>query len=259
MVGLETATVMGTLVPNFVNPSFALAWGPYMFFSGGLLMVVTGLLQVFRNNIYGAVAFLGFGSFWFANGCKVILDTHFSDPETSVAGAELLEQQDPWGSLIRACYVLAFTLALLKQTLTMSKLSTTLIALLSFKIVGQAGAGWSDAAAWVQVIFGWLTSWFAFYVFLVEFTNQVYHRDVFCTYKWSVQNSPEEVFGAAGKSQTLYSKATKLRQARYAANNLSRVRSATGVAHHHDHHHHDNNYQHNNSPNNPKGPTEKTA
>ena len=228
MVGLDTAYVMGELLPNFISPQYALAWGPYMYFSGGMLMIFTATLQVFRNNIYGAVAFFGFGSFWFSNGTKVMLDTHFPPPDPD----QVLDDPDPWGSFIRALYTLVFTLALLKQTFVMSKLSTTLIGLLSIKIAFQAIAGWSEAMKWMQVIFGWLTSCFAFYVFLVEFTNQVYHREVFKTYKWSVEDSPEEVFGAAGKAQTLYSKAARLRQARFpthcttraAMNGLSRRR-----------------------------------
>lgn len=221
MVGLETAHAMSTLLPGSIDESFVVAWGPYMFFVGGVLQLITGILQVFRNNIYGAVAFLAFGAFWFANGTKVILETHFSTPGTLAAD---LTEPDQWGAFIRSSYVLAFVIALLKQTFVMSKLSTTLIALLCFKVFFQALAGWSDVLLWMQVIFGWMTSWFAFYVFLVEFTNQVYHREVFETYKWSEKNSPEEVFGVQGKSLTLYSKAALLRQARFP--NISGVRSA---------------------------------
>jgi succinate-acetate transporter protein len=221
MVGLETAAAMATLAPGSVDESFVIAWGPYMYFVGGVLQIITGLLQVFRNNIYGAVAFLGFGAFWFANGTKVILENHFSAAGTEAAD---LTEPDPWGTFIRASYILAFSVALLKQTFVMSKLSTTLISLLCCKIFCQALAGWSDVLLLMQVIFGWVTSWFAFYVFLVEFTNQVYHREVFKTYKWSDKHSPEEVFGVAGKGATLYSKAARLRQARFP--NISGVRSA---------------------------------
>jgi len=129
-------------------------------------------------------------------------------------------------------------MALLKQTFVMSKLSTTLIALLCGKIACQAVAGWSDTMKWMQVVFGWITSWFAFYVFLVEFTNQVYHREVFKTHKWSVENSPEEVFGAAGKPQTLYSKAARLRQARFPS--ISTTRGALRSKHHKQNRHHTN-------------------
>jgi len=55
MVGLETAEVMSRLVPNFISPQYVLAWGPYMFFVGGMLQLFTATLQVLRNNIYGAV------------------------------------------------------------------------------------------------------------------------------------------------------------------------------------------------------------
>ena len=226
MLGLETAQVMGEMVPDFVSPQFVLTWGPYMFFAGGMLQIFTATLQVFRNNIYGAVAFFGFGSFWFSNGTRVMLQTHFPPPDIE----QLLDEPDPWGSLVRSLYVLAFTMALLKQTFVMSKLSTTLIALLCGKIFCQALAGWSETMKWLQVGFGWVTSWFAFYVFLVEFTNQVYHREVFQTHKWSVEDSPEEVFGAAGQSQTLYSKAARLRQARFPT--LSTTRAAMRHARH---------------------------
>jgi succinate-acetate transporter protein len=221
MVGLETANAMITLVPGMVNESFVLAWGPYMYFVGGMLQFTSGLLQVYRNNIYGAVVFLVFSSFWLANGTKVILETYFA--ETGTVAADLTEP-DPWGSFIRSAYILAFVFAVLKQTFVLSKLSTILVSLLCCKVFFQALAGWSDVFLWMQVIFGWTTSFFAYYLFLVEFTNQVYHREVFETYKWSDKHSPEEVFGIQGKSQTLYSKAALLRQARYP--NISGVRSA---------------------------------
>jgi succinate-acetate transporter protein len=221
MVGLETANAMITLVPGSVDESFVLAWGPYMYFVGGVLQMTTGILQVFRNNIYGAVVFMVFGAFWFANGTKVILETYFAGTGTEAAD---LTEPDPGGSFIRACYVLAFAVAALKQTFVLNKLSTILVSLLCCKVFFQALAGWSDVLLWMQVIFGWTTSFFAFYLFLVEFTNQVYHREVFKTYKWSDKDSPEEVFGIQGKSQTLYSKAALLRQARFP--NISGVRSA---------------------------------
>jgi hypothetical protein len=162
-----------------------------------------------------------FGAFWLANGTKVILETYFA--ETGTVAADLTEP-DPWGAFIRAAYILAFVVAVLKQTFVLSKLSTILVSLLCGKVFFQALAGWSDVCLWIQVIFGWTTSIFAYYLFLVEFTNQVYHREVFETYKWSDKHSPEEVFGIQGKSQTLYSKAALLRQARYP--NISGVRSA---------------------------------
>eukprot|EP00978_Attheya_sp_CCMP212_P021769 scaffold63999_cov51-Attheya_sp.AAC.2 len=229
MVGLETAELMGRLVEGSVAGSFALTWGPYMFFTGGLLQTIVGIFQVLRNNIYGAVAFLGFGSFWFANGSKVILNSYFT-PEDVLAGESPV---DPWGNCIRQLYVLLFSLALFKQTFQMNKLSSTLIFLLCMKLVCGALSGFSfddgnDAGnlyfQWGQVVFGWITSFFAFYVFMAEFTNEVHHKQVFNVHKWSDDHSPQEVFGAAGRQRitTLYSKAARLRSA---GTSVSSVRS----------------------------------
>lgn len=209
MVGLESAALMGRLVPGSIKMSFVLKWGPYMLFVGGLLQVIVGIFQVIRGNLYGATAFLGFGTLWFSFGSSIILETYFSGdvPE------ELLDLDDPLGGAIRNWYVLAFTAVLLKQTFVMNKLSTTLISLLCIKIFAASLAGWSNAMAWMQMIVGWMTSIFAFFVFTVELTNSMYHRQVFPTFKWDQHHSPEEVFGAAGRQSTLYSRAARLRHA----------------------------------------------
>jgi succinate-acetate transporter protein len=178
MVGLETAALMIDLFPGTVDPSYVLAWGPYMYFVGGLMQIIVAIFQVLRNNIYGATAFLGFGSFWFSAGLRALLETYFVQDGTDAA--ELLGQPDPLGSFFRNLYILLFSCALWKQTLVMNKLSTTLIGLLCLKILCASLTGWSDAMKWLQFVFGWLTSGFAFFVFFVEFTNNVYHRGKYC-------------------------------------------------------------------------------
>jgi succinate-acetate transporter protein len=246
MVGLETLAKMESLIPDpdengsffGIDPSFVVSWGPYMIFSGGGLMWITGILQVFRNNIYGAVAFLVFGSFWFANGTKVILETHFSEPGT--VAYELrnnsADYHDPWGTLVRLAYIMSFVLALLYNTFAGSKVSTVLMSLLTCKFICQMGASWSDAAGWMQVFFGWLVSWLAFYVFLVELTNNVYHREVLQLHKWSEEHSPGEIFAAPGNGgHTLYSKAQ--RKVKRSFSSVTKVRmalhhSTSSVLHH---------------------------
>lgn len=113
---------------------------------------------------------------------------------------------------------------LLIQTFRTNKLSTSVITLVCFKLLFASFASWNIVVRWFYFIFAWLTSFMAFYVALVEMTNQVYHDEIFKTYKWSESDSPEEVFGAAGRPLTLYSKAAKLRTARYAK--VQRVRTA---------------------------------
>jgi succinate-acetate transporter protein len=193
-----------------------------MVFVGGFMQILVACFNVLRNNLYGATAFFGFGSFWFANGLSLILNLYFVSPESEAS--YLLDNSDPWGVFFRSLFVFCFTGALLKQTLVMSRLSTILIFLLLLKVGAQAFTGWSVVFQWIQLVVGTLTSVFAFYVFLVDFTNGVYHREVFNPHKWSSEHSPEEVFGAAGRSGTLFSKAARLRQAQFP--DVPRVRAA---------------------------------
>jgi succinate-acetate transporter protein len=51
---METADLYGKMFPNSVHPSFILIWGPYAFFVSGLLQLIAGLVEMTRNNIYGA-------------------------------------------------------------------------------------------------------------------------------------------------------------------------------------------------------------
>ena len=221
-VALESADLLGKLVPNSVDPSFVLIWGPYGFWLSGLLQLIVGIFEVTRNNVYGATAFMAFGSFWLANGTKLIFTAYFpaSIPD------ELLGP-DPVGQFIRNFYIFAFVCVLFKQTLVMNKISTSLITLLCILLFSTSLAGWVVAFEWIQMISGWMTSVFAFYVFMAEFTNEVYQREVFSMHPWVVDSS-EEVFGAAGRGNSLRSKATKLRLARHSseAQVVQQVRTA---------------------------------
>jgi uncharacterized membrane protein HdeD (DUF308 family) len=152
-VALETMDLTGKLCGGRIQPAFALTWGPYAFFVSGLLQFVVGLWEVTRNNIYGATAFLAFGSFWLANGTILILTTYFP---TEIDEALLVA--DPWGKCIRNLYILAFVCVLFKQTLVMTKLTSTLIGLLSVLMLATSFGGWSEEIEWIQMISGWLVS-----------------------------------------------------------------------------------------------------
>jgi succinate-acetate transporter protein len=218
MVGLETLHLTSTLVPGSVSPSYIETWGPYMFFVGGLMQLCVAIFQVLRNNVYGATAFFGFGCFWFSTGLTAILQTYSCASEETLNYAD-----DDWGGCVRSLYILGFSLVLLIQTFTMNKLSTTLISLLCAKVLTSAFAPWSRTAQWFQFVFGWATSFFAFFVFTVETTNSIYHRDVFPVFRYSEYHSPQEVFGKSGRTGTLHSRAAQLRQAKYFP---ARVRTA---------------------------------
>jgi succinate-acetate transporter protein len=207
-VAMESAELFGRLVPGTVDESFVLVWGPYAFFVSGLLQLIVGMWEVTRNNIYGATAFMAFGSFWLANGLKLILVNYFPNEIPS----ELLGASDPTGNFIRNFWILAFICVLFKETLVMNKLSSALIAVLVSMLAATALSGWSLAMEWIQLIMGCVVSILAFYVFTAEFTNEVYHRQVFNLYPWSTE-SPQEIFGAPGRRNKLQIKAVELRTA----------------------------------------------
>lgn len=116
-----------------------------------------------------------------------ILETFFASEGTPAE--ELLGVEDEWGAFIRIMFIFAFCCALEVQTFAMNRLSLLLIALLSIKVFVQAFARWSKVAQWIQFVVDWMTSIFAFYVFMIEFTNQIYQREVFHIFKWSDEQS----------------------------------------------------------------------
>mmetsp|Transcript_2861 Transcript_2861/g.4314 ORF Transcript_2861/g.4314 Transcript_2861/m.4314 type:complete len:393 (+) Transcript_2861:151-1329(+) len=208
-VGMEMMDLTGKLCPGSFDPSWVLTWGPYAFYVSGLLQFVVGLWEVTRNNIYGATAFMSFGSFWMANATKLILTTYFPADIDPV----LLDSSDNLGYCFRNLYILAFVMALFKQTLTMTKMTSTLIALLTVQLLATAISPYAVAVEWIAMIFGWIVSIFSFYVFTAEFTNEVYNREVFKLYPWKKEDEGDtlEVYGAAGRGKTLKAKVTHLR------------------------------------------------
>jgi len=204
---METADLLGKLVPNTVDPSFVLTWGPYAFWISGLLQLIAGMFEAGRNNIYGATAFMAFACFWLANGTKLILMGYFPEqiPDEFLG-------PDPVGGFIRNFYIMAFVAVLFKQTLVGSKLSSLLIGLLVVQMWATAIAGWSEVFQWIQLVTGFIVSICAFYVFTAEFTNEVYQRNVFNLFPWR-EESPNQIFAAAGRANTLQSHAAQLRSA----------------------------------------------
>ena len=220
---LETADLYGKLFENSVNPSFVLTWGPYAFFVSGLIQLIVGMFEVTRNNIYGATAFMAFGSFWLANGTRLVLTTYFPDQIPPN-----LDEPDPVGTFIRNIFIFAFLCVLFKQTLVASKLSSLLIALTASLVLATALSGFSVVFQWMQMIFGTSVSLCAFYVFAAEFTNEVYQREVFHMYPWS-KDSPKQIFAAAGSSVPMQSRAAMLRTARAQAAPATNFRDLRSV------------------------------
>jgi succinate-acetate transporter protein len=189
------------------------------------MQLIAGLVECTRNNIYGATAFLTFGCIWLANGTRLIFLAYF--PEQ--IPAEYLVA-DPWGNFIRNFYIMAFVGVLFKQTLVGSKLTSLLIAFLIVQMFATTmNQGWLEGFAWIQMIFGTIVSILAFYLFTAEFTNEVYGREVFRMYPWR-EESPDQLFAAAGRFNTLQTAAVHLRVAGTNFHDLRSVQPVNDIA-----------------------------
>jgi uncharacterized protein len=211
-VALDSLNLLRKLVEGSVDASFWLTWGPYAFFVSGLLQFVVGLNEITRNNVWGATAFLAFGCFWMANGLKIILLTYFSDGidvKYLPASGTITNGAD---TFVREFMIMIFAFVLLKQTFIMNKLTTGMISTLIAYLFAASLGGWYEAAEWIKMILGFVLALYALFLFYAELTNEVYHREVVCLYPWNV-NSTIEAFGAAGRTNTLQTKAVDLRTA----------------------------------------------
>ena len=98
MSGWQQLWLTYELRPNsgYVHEPFYATWSAYAFFIGGLLQLLVGILEVFRNNVYGATAFMAFGSFWLANGIQMLIRTYFPEeiPDMSAAVRKSLLEID---------------------------------------------------------------------------------------------------------------------------------------------------------------------
>ena len=118
LMGLEATWLTYELRPNsgYVHEPFYATWSAYAFFIGGLLQLLVGILEVFRNNVYGATAFMAFGSFWLANGIQMLIRTYFPEEIPDVYTGK-----DAWGHAIRYFYLAGFVGGLWIQTLKINK------------------------------------------------------------------------------------------------------------------------------------------
>lgn len=213
MLGLESCQEFMKLKSGSIGGSYLLTWFPYGFFIGGLLQLIVGIFETLRNNVFGSAAFIVFGCVWLANGTTGILNLHFTSPDS--LAAKYMTEEDKWGGFALTLYFFMFSSALLVQTFVNDKITSLVVFLLVAKYFFQLFAPWYKSMFWIKVILQCVNAGLAFLTFFFEFTNQVYHRRVFNTFKWNEENSPIETFAAPGGPQTLFSKASILRQAKY--------------------------------------------
>jgi succinate-acetate transporter protein len=203
-IWIEAVQLLGELVDGSVSPNFALVWGPFAFFSSGMLMVIVGLNESKRNNVFGTTIFLVMGSSWVSTGFVNILVAYFPDGINP-----LLLQPDPLGKFLLCFWYILFIGVVVKQTFSLSRFATTMVAALLLLCTSRSLSGWSRPMQWIQLIAGVMAASTAFYGFMAEFTNEMYHRSVFNLYPWKATTAvgiSDEVWGAPGRVSDLRSR-----------------------------------------------------
>ena len=197
LMGLEATWLTYELRPNsgYVHEPFYATWSAYAFFIGGLLQLLVGILEVFRNNVYGATAFMAFGSFWLANGIQMLIRTYFPEEIPDVYTGK-----DAWGHAIRYFYLAGFVGGLWIQTLKINKATTTLITFLFFKLIFGAFEESVKTCEWIAMVLTWIVSIIAFVLFISELTNEVYGYEVVDLHAWETAEGETNAFAAPGRS-----------------------------------------------------------
>jgi succinate-acetate transporter protein len=208
---LEAVDLFGKLVEGTVSPYFTLVWGPTTFFSSGFLLVLVGLNEARRNNVFGTTIFFTIGSSWLSSGFTKILLAYFPDEIDPI-----LLQPDPVGKLLLGFWYILFIGVMAKQTFIMSRFATTLVSALLLLTTCRAVSGWSRPMEWIQLVAGVIAAFTAFYGFMAELTNEMHHKKVFNLYPWkntATVGITEEVWGAPGRISDLQARAIELRMA----------------------------------------------
>jgi len=220
ILGLQAMLLSHQLMPSQrVWTPYMQTWSCYAFFLGGLLSFIIGLLEVFRNNIFGATAFLGFGAIWLARGLEFILQTYSPKRTKGAANVEgpqgataikielsgydsyeiQQESEQNWGLAIREVYVVAFIAVLVVQSFRINKATTVFCVLYLIKAMFDVFEDLSTTCKWFSMVLSWILSGVAFLLFAAELTNEVYGKEVFNLQPWR-QNQRTQAFAAAGNN-----------------------------------------------------------
>lgn len=167
---------MTTILLNFHNAglfglsSMILAIG---IFYGGIAQIIAGIMEYRKNNTFGTLAFISYGSFWLTLVGLWLIPGMFPDAKQAVAPNELAMAWFfvIWG--VFTAYMFIGTLKLNRALQAVFGLLTILFILLAIRDFG-GGAYWGKIAGWEGI----LTGLSAVYAACAQTINEVYKRVV---------------------------------------------------------------------------------
>lgn len=138
----------------------------YAMFHGGLVQLVVGFIEIFRNNLFGAVAFTGYGAFWMGWALTEIFKFSevlgpVEDFPKAKTGYLII-----WG---------VFTAALFVQTLYINYCLQAIFLLLTLTFLLLAGGVYNPVATTVAGYVGIALTIVVFYTATAELYNDLGH------------------------------------------------------------------------------------
>lgn len=146
---------------------------PWAIILGGIAQFIACTYDFKHNNLFGSIAFGGYGLFWIAVGFSWMI-------KAGAFGEGLAAQVDPRQFGVAMIGYMLFSIILLAGTLKISKTMFSIIALIIVLFIGLAldsfGAGqiWHTIAAYTELMISLL----GFYMCAGAFLNKLYGKNV---------------------------------------------------------------------------------
>jgi succinate-acetate transporter protein len=143
-------------------PSINLVIG-FAAFHGGLVQLVVGFIEIYRNNLFGATAFASYGAFWMGFACVHILEAagvlqHAAYPDARCAWLTL------WG---------IFTFIMFVQTLFINRCLQAIFFFLAVTFFLLAGGEYNDTSKMAGGVVGIFVAFFVVYTATAELYNDL--------------------------------------------------------------------------------------
>ena len=156
-------TLMLMLIQSKITEGSALTMViGYALIHGGLLQLVVGIIEIFRNNLFGATAFSGYGAFWIGWGVTEI-----------VSASGLLDNAEPFPAAQAGYFAVwgFFTAVLFVQTLFINCCMQAILFLISLALFLLSAGVFYPGATLAGGILGIMGAIVAFYTATAELYN----------------------------------------------------------------------------------------
>lgn len=142
----------------------------FALFFGGLVQLLAGMWELWRNNVFGGTAFSCYGGFWLGYGIFGILESAqiFAAPTAYAHGTQMM-------LIIWGCLTFFFFLATLVINAALMTLFSSLVVTFFLLAAGETGHPKLTKAGGY---FGVWTAGVAWYIATAELLNSVYRRTI---------------------------------------------------------------------------------